>query len=153
MKAKDLVRMAVAKAGILTPLTRQPYAVLRAALVIGGGISGMVCALSLANQGIKVHLVEKENQLGGMARRLRHTVEGDDVQGYLKRLIERVYHHLLVQVHMETEIKDFSGYVGNFRTALETGAPEKHRRNLTRCDRGGHRRRGIQARGISLRRG
>jgi len=120
-KAKDLVRMATAKAGMLAPLSRKPYAILRSALVIGGGISGMVCALSLANQGIKVHLVEKDNALGGMARRLRYTLEGDDVQAYLKRLIERVYHHLLLQVHMGAEIRDFSGYVGNFRTTLETG--------------------------------
>ena len=120
-KAQDLVRMATAKAGMLTPLVRKPYAIERSALVIGGGISGMVCALSLANQGIKVHLVERKNDLGGMAARLRYTVEGDDVQAYLKRLIERIYHHLLVQVHMGAEIRDFSGYVGNFRTTLETG--------------------------------
>jgi heterodisulfide reductase subunit A len=120
-KAGDLVRMATAKAGMLTPLAQKPYAIQRGALVIGGGISGMVCALSLANQGIKVHLLEKSNTLGGMAGRLRHTVEGDDVQAYLKRLIERVYHHLLLQVHMGAEIRDFSGYVGNFRSTLETG--------------------------------
>ena len=123
-KAEDLVRMATAKAGMLTPLSQQPYTVERSALVIGGGISGMVCALSLANQGIKVHLLEKNNALGGMARRLRYTVENDDVQAYLKQLIERVYHHLLVQVHMGAEIRDFAGYVGNFRTTLETGAQQ-----------------------------
>ena len=121
-KAGDLVRMATAKAGMLTPLSQQPYAIQHSALVIGGGISGMVCALSLANQGIKVHLLEKSNILGGMARRLRYTVEKDDVQAYLKQLIERVYHHLLVQVHMGAEIRGFSGYVGNFRTTFETGA-------------------------------
>ena len=123
-KAGDLVRMATAKAGMLMPLSRKPYTIQRSALVIGGGISGMVCALSLANQGIKVHLVEKDNLLGGMARRLRVTVEEDDVQAYLKRLTERVYHHLLVQVHMGAEIREFSGYVGNFRTTLLTGAQQ-----------------------------
>ncbi len=119
-KAVDLVRMATAKAGMLTPLARKPYAILRSALVIGGGISGMVCALSLANQGIKVNLVEKSLYLGGMARRLRYTVEGEDVQAYLKRLIERIYHHLLIQVHMGAQIGNFSGYVGNFLSTLKT---------------------------------
>jgi len=119
-KAMDLVRMATAKAGMLTPLARKPYAILRSALVIGGGISGMVCALSLANQGVKVHLVEKGSALGGMARRLRYTVEGEDIQAYLKGLTERIYHHLLIQVHMGAEIEDFSGYVGNFRSTLKT---------------------------------
>jgi len=121
VKARDLVRMAATKAGMLTPLVRMPYAVLRSALVIGGGISGMVCALSLANQGIKVHLIEKNDILGGMAARLRYTVEGDDVPPYLKELIQKVYHHLLIQVHTEAEIKVFSGYVGNFRTTIQTG--------------------------------
>ncbi|MCF8130363.1 MAG: FAD-dependent oxidoreductase [Deltaproteobacteria bacterium] len=119
-KAMDLVRMATVKAGMLTPLARKPYAILRSALVIGGGISGMNCALSLANQGIKVHLVEKNSALGGMAQKLRYTVEGEDVQGYLERLIERIYHHLLIQVHMGAEVDEFSGYVGNFRSTLKT---------------------------------
>jgi heterodisulfide reductase subunit A len=79
-KAGDLVRMATAKAGMLAPLSRKPYAILHSALVIGGGISGMVCALSLANQGIKVHLVEKLSVLVCMAGRVIYTVEGYDVQ-------------------------------------------------------------------------
>ncbi len=119
-KAMDLVRMATVKAGMLTPLFRKPYAILRSALVIGGGISGMVCALSLANQGIRVHLVEKSHSLGGMAQKLFSTVDGEDVRAHLERLIERVYHHLLIQVHMGAEIQGFSGYVGNFRSTLKT---------------------------------
>ncbi len=120
-KARDLVRMATTKAGMLAPLVQKPYTILHSALVIGGGISGMVCALSLANQGIKVHLIEKKGSLGGMAGRLRYTVEGEEVPSYLNGLIERVYHHLFIQVHTEAEIRDFSGYVGNFRTTLEMG--------------------------------
>ena len=117
-KAKDLVRMAVAKATLLEPLYQVSYGVSRTALVIGGGIAGMVSALSLANQGIKVHLVEKTKELGGLARRIHHTLEGWDVQTFLQGLIQRVYRNLLIQVHTETEIVDFSGYVGNFTTTL-----------------------------------
>ena len=131
-KARDLVRMAATKAGLLSPLVQHPYSILRSALVIGGGISGMVCALSLANQGIKVHLVEKSDTLGGMAARLRYTVEGDPVQPYLKELIRKIYHHLLIQVHTGAHIRDFSGYVGNFRTSLQTG----ERRTLTDISHG-----------------
>ncbi|VBB46626.1 BamE2: predicted heterodisulfide reductase, iron-sulfur subunit A [uncultured Desulfatiglans sp.] len=120
-KARDLVRMAVMKARLLSPLTQQTYPVLRSALVIGGGISGMSAALSLADQGVKVHLVEKGPALGGMAARLRRTLEGEDVQAALKTLTERVYRHLLIQVHTQAEIRHFSGYVGNFRTTIETG--------------------------------
>ena len=131
-KARDLVRMAATKAGLLSPLVQHPYTILHSALVIGGGISGMVCALSLANQGIKVHLVEKSAALGGMAARLRYTVEGDPVQPYLKELIQKIYHHLLIQVHTGAHIRDFSGYVGNFRTSLQTG----ERRTLTDISHG-----------------
>ncbi len=120
-KAKDLVRMAVAKAANLSPLFQNAYPVKRAALIIGGGIAGMNCALSLANHGVKVHLVEKSEALGGMARKIHGTLENEDVQSYLKDLVERVYHHLLIQVHKDSELLDISGYVGNFRSTLKTG--------------------------------
>jgi heterodisulfide reductase subunit A len=120
-KAKDLVRMAVAKATLLEPLYQISYGVNRTALVIGGGIAGMVSALSMANQGITVHLVEKGNELGGLARRIRQTVEGWDVQAFLQELIQRVYENLRIQVHTECKIIGFSGYVGNFTTRLSQG--------------------------------
>ena len=113
-KAKDLVRMAVAKAMLLEPLYQLPCRITHAALVIGGGISGMVSALALARQGIKVHLVEKAKELGGMGKRIRHTLEGEDVQVYLQDLIRRVYGNLLIHVHTEASVIEFGGYVGNF---------------------------------------
>ena len=56
---------------------------------MGGGIAGMTCALSIARQGHEVHLVEKDKDLGGMARRLHTTLEGLDVQAYLDDMISR----------------------------------------------------------------
>ena len=61
----------------------------KAALVVGGGVAGMNCALSIANQGHEVHLVEKETELGGIARKIHSTLEGLDVQAYLRDLIPR----------------------------------------------------------------
>jgi len=61
----------------------------KAALVVGGGIAGMNCALSIANQGHEVYLLEKSSELGGMARRIHSTLDGLDVQAYLSDLIER----------------------------------------------------------------
>ena len=61
----------------------------KAALVVGGGLSGMTSALSIVNQGHEVYLVEKESDLGGMARRIHYTLEGLDVQAYLRDLIGR----------------------------------------------------------------
>jgi len=120
-KAKDLIRMAVARAVLLEPLYQVSYEVNRSALVIGGGVSGMVAALSLADQGIPVHLVEKGKELGGMARRIHYTLERSDIQAYLRDLIQKVYKTLHIQVHTEARLIDFSGYVGNFTSRIASG--------------------------------
>ncbi|MFC2073122.1 FAD-dependent oxidoreductase [Chloroflexota bacterium] len=120
-KASDLIRMAVAKASLLKPLYQFSYEISRAGLVIGGGIAGMVSALSLANQGFNVHLVEKDKELGGIARRIHYKVEGGDVQSYLQELIQNVYENPLIEVYTEANITEFSGYVGNFSTKIAIG--------------------------------
>ncbi|RLB10257.1 MAG: heterodisulfide reductase, partial [Deltaproteobacteria bacterium] len=128
-KAKDIVRMAIARAVALQPLKEFDLPVDKRALVIGGGIAGMTCALSIANQGHEVYILEKEKELGGVARRLHYTLEGLDVQAYLKELIEKVYRHPLIHVYTGAEITEVSGYVGNFITKANTdkGAVEiKH---------------------------
>jgi len=119
-KAKDIVRMSVARASRLEPLQEFDLPVNKAALVVGGGVAGMTCALAIANQGHPVHLVEKSKELGGNARRLHQTLEGLDVQAYLKDLIGKVYKNPLIHVSHDAEILDVSGYVGNFVTTLET---------------------------------
>ena len=94
-KAKDIIRMSVARACHLEPLQEFDLPVNKAALVVGGGIAGMNCALSIANQGHEVHLVEKDKELGGIARKIHSTLEGLDVQAYLRDLIAKVYQHPL----------------------------------------------------------
>lgn len=119
-KAFDIVRMSVARASRLEPLKEYGLRVNKAALVVGGGIAGMTCALSIANQGHEVHIVEKSKDLGGMARRLHTTLEGLDVQAYLDDLIRRVYQNPLIHVSHEATIKEVAGYLGNFMTTVET---------------------------------
>ncbi|MHC5033301.1 MAG: CoB--CoM heterodisulfide reductase iron-sulfur subunit A family protein, partial [Planctomycetota bacterium] len=119
-KAKDIVRMSVARTIGLQPLQEFELPVTKTALVVGGGVAGMNSALGLANQGFEVHLVEKEKDLGGMARRIRTTLEGLDVQAYVKDLIRRVYQHRLIHVSHAATITDASGYVGNFVTTVES---------------------------------
>ncbi|MBW2679110.1 MAG: CoB--CoM heterodisulfide reductase iron-sulfur subunit A family protein, partial [Deltaproteobacteria bacterium] len=119
-KAKDIIRMSVARARYLEPLQEFDLPVNKAALVVGGGIAGMTCALSIAAQGHDVHLVEKEKNLGGMVRRIHTTIEGMDVQAYLDDLIRDVYRNPLIHVSHESDIKDVSGYLGNFTTTVET---------------------------------
>ncbi len=120
-KAKDLVRMAVAKATLLKPLHQVSCEVRRAAVVLGGGISGMVSALSLANQAVDVHLVEKSDSLGGMAGRLHHTLRGDDVQAYLQNLVKSVEAHPMITIYRKSGMIACSGYVGNFLSKIAVG--------------------------------
>jgi heterodisulfide reductase subunit A len=117
-KAKDIIRMSVARACQLEPLQEFELPVNKAALVVGGGIAGMTSALSIANQGHEVHLVEKEAELGGVARRIHTTLEGLDVQAYVYDLIRKIYQHRLIHVYHEATITEATGYIGNFVTTV-----------------------------------
>ena len=117
-KAKDLVRMAVAKAALVEPLQQITLDVKPSLLVIGGGVAGMEAALSAAKQGHQAYLVEKSGELGGIARRLRSTWKGEAVAPYLQNLIQRVQDNPLIQIFLETSAKDTTGIIGNFTTTL-----------------------------------
>ena len=119
-KAKDIIRMSAARACRLEPLQEFDLPVDKAALVVGGGIAGMNCALSIANQGHEVHLVEKNTNLGGIVRRIHSTLDGLDVQDYLSDLIAKVYQHQSIHVYHDATITDATGYVGNFVTSVKS---------------------------------
>ena len=119
-KAKDIIRMSVARARHLAPLQEFDLPVNKAALVVGGGIAGMTCALSIAGQGHEVHLVEKDAELGGTARKIHYTLEGLEVQAYLADLIRKVYKNPLIHVYTRAEITDAVGYIGNFITRVRS---------------------------------
>ena len=119
-KAKDLIRMSVARAYHLEPLKEFNLPVNKTALVVGGGIAGMTCALSIASQGHEVQLLERDTDLGGMARRLHYTLEGLDVQAYLSDLVRKVYQNPLIHVTHDASIIDVAGYVGNFTTKVKS---------------------------------
>jgi heterodisulfide reductase subunit A2 len=120
-KASELVRMAVARAATLYPLQEKKISVIQRALVIGGGIAGMNAALGLADQGYEVVLLEKEEQLGGMALQLTATIEGANIGDYLQTLIPQVTSHPNIQVLTQSLVVGFSGFKGNFTTELLVG--------------------------------
>ena len=144
-KAKDLVRMAVAKAAFVEPLHQVGLAVKKAALVVGGGVAGMETALGIANQGCQVYLVEKTEELGGVARKLHATWQGESVGEYLAGLIQKVKDHLFVKIFMAARPSSTTGCIGNFTTAissLETGQVlETIEHGATVLATGGHERR------------
>lgn len=126
IKANDLVKMAVAKAALLQPIQEVTLDMNHDAMVIGGGVAGMTSALNLAKQGYQVHLVEKSDALGGIAKRIHYGMRGEDIQGYLSTLIEEVKANQLVKVYTSAEIASATGFVGNFVTTLTTSEEIKH---------------------------
>ena len=129
-KAKDLVRMAVAKARRLVPLERPMLPVTRRGLVLGGGLSGMTAALTLAEQGFEVYLVEKDKELGGFLRKIHYTLDNDDPQMYLKDLVEKVEGNELIRVFLDAEVEDTSGYVGNFKSTVVSNSGDGAKKEL-----------------------
>jgi heterodisulfide reductase subunit A len=117
-KAKDITRMAVARAIKQQPLEEYEVSVNQRGLVVGGGLAGMTSALSLAEQGFQVSLIEKEADLGGVARRIHYTLDGMDVPAYLDNLIQRVKQHPLIELLTKATVISSSGYVGNFVTKV-----------------------------------
>jgi heterodisulfide reductase subunit A len=124
-KAKDLVRSVVAKARMLKPLRRPRTEVIPVGLVIGGGISGMTAALELARRGYEVHIVEKEDKLGGHLRHIYYTLESDNSQEKLGSIIRSIYENERIYVHLNSEVVDVDGYVGNFRATICSNGYEK----------------------------
>jgi heterodisulfide reductase subunit A len=118
VKAKDLVRMAVNKAALMAPLKEAELDVTPKAMVIGGGLSGMAAARSLARQGYESHIIEKSDRLGGQAVNLYRTAKGEDVQQKLAGLIADIGTNDKIHVHLQTELAAVEGFVGNFKTTL-----------------------------------
>jgi heterodisulfide reductase subunit A len=126
-KAKDLVRMAVAKARLLTPEEKGRARIESRALVIGGGIAGMQAALEIARQGFRVHLVERESRLGGGLNDANTvfipSLKPEDVLEPLKRAVESNEN---ITLHLKSEVKEVQGYTGNFRIVIRGGEKEEN---------------------------
>ncbi len=119
-KAKELVRMAAAKAKTLQPIHTTEVPIENDGLVVGGGVAGMNAALALADGGFNVHLVERKDKLGGNLREIHFGLNDDDPQQYLEQLIQRVENEPRIQIHISTEVAHTSGFMGHFTSRLRT---------------------------------
>ena len=120
-KAKDIVRMAVAKATLLEPQTEPEVEVKGASLVIGAGVAGMTAALSMASQGFKVHLIEKEKEPGGMTQRLYKLYPTlADASEVINPLVDAIKTNKNIELLTSTTLKDVTGYIGNFNAIATT---------------------------------
>jgi len=129
-KAKDLVRMGVAKARLLEPLEEIEIKVAPSALVIGGGIVGMEAALNLARQGFDVHLVEKEPELGGKLRSIHKLFPtNQEAKKLIKPLVEQVKGHPKIKTYLSSKVKQVTGFIGNFDVSLD-GKGEENKFNV-----------------------
>jgi heterodisulfide reductase subunit A len=120
-KAKDLVRMAVSKVALMEALPEAALDINQRAMVIGGGISGMVAAKTLSDQGYQVDIIEREPVLGGQAINLYKTWQGEDIQENLKTLVASVQNDKNIQLHLGAELSQVEGFVGNFKSTFEAG--------------------------------
>jgi heterodisulfide reductase subunit A-like polyferredoxin len=117
-KAAELVKMSIARARRLVPLRESTFAVTQVGLVIGGGVSGMTAALALADQGFKVHLVERSDRLGGNFLNLSYTLEHENVSSFIASLIKRVESHPNIELYLATDVTNVAGFVGSFQVTL-----------------------------------
>jgi len=120
-KAVKMLKVGIAGVRTNHPLRDHTLPMSQKALVVGGGITGMTAALKLADQGVKTYLVERAPSLGGLARSLRRTIEGEEVAPFVQGLVERVTAHPDIQVLTRSVIVDHSGMPGLFKTGIQTG--------------------------------
>lgn len=119
-KARDLVRMGVAKARLLEPLEEQEVPVEPSAMIIGGGMIGMTAALNLANRGFEVKLVEQEPQLGGLLLHLDKLYPTqDDARPLVQARIDEVHRNPRIQVFTSSVLHDVKGFVGNYEIVVQ----------------------------------
>jgi len=124
-KARDLIRMAVAKLNLQQPIHPPHISVIPTALIIGGGVSGMTAALNLAEQGFKIHLVEKSNLLGGNALHLLQTWSGEHIPSFLSELTNRIKAEKRITIYFKATVVDSSGQAGHFTSIIKTANGRK----------------------------
>jgi len=119
-KAKDLVRMAVAKARLLEPLQTREVNVEPKTLIIGGGVAGIQAALDLANRGFSVYLVERTPYLGGRVAQLNRVIlTNEEALEILTPMLKAVVSNPRIHVFTNSEIEKVAGYIGNFTVSIK----------------------------------
>jgi heterodisulfide reductase subunit A len=125
-KAKDLIRMGVARTRFLRPELKIKGDVVPEALIIGGGIAGMTAAMEIANKGYKVHLIEKDDKLGGQLN-LIYMINFDriDSKEYLDVKLNEYNQIKNISTYLNSEVSDVKGSIGNFNIKVKNNVDNK----------------------------
>jgi heterodisulfide reductase subunit A-like polyferredoxin len=125
-KAIDLVKMSISRAFKLLPLEGEKFPIHQNAVIIGGGVSGMSAALSLAEQGYDVDLIEKSSQLGGNLAQVHSTLEHEDLKQFKDDLIEKFSTHRNIDYYLNSTIDKVTGHIGEFKIHItKDGKPKE----------------------------
>jgi len=117
-KGLELIRLGVGRAAVLEPVYKSSIPPHQRALVLGGGVSGMTAALSIADSGFDVVLIEREDSLGGNLQKVQYLVEGDNPHKLLRDLVNRLIAHERITVLTRTVLEEHSGHVGAYHSIL-----------------------------------
>ncbi len=132
-KAIELVRMSIARSRMLRPLTGESLAINQNGLVLGGGVSGMTAALSLADQGFRVFLVEKSERLGGQLLAIPSTLESDDTASFIEDLVRRTERHKNITLFLNSEVTKVNGHIGKFVVSVSEKGKSNGKGNELAC--------------------
>ena len=122
-KAKDAIRIAVAKATLLEDLFPKSVPVEKTAMVVGAGVAGMQAALDLANAGIKTYLIEKTPTIGGRMSQLDKTFPTLDCsQCILTPKMVDVGRSENIELMTYCDVESVEGYIGNFDVTIRKKA-------------------------------
>jgi len=119
-KAMELLHTGIARVRLVTPIHKETLNPTRRALIIGGGVAGMTAALSIADSGFDVTLVERSAELGGNLRHVYYVAEGQNPQRLLRDLVNRVRGHERITVLARSEVIEHTGSVGGFKSVVCT---------------------------------
>jgi heterodisulfide reductase subunit A len=123
--AEGQIRASIRKVTLADPQPVNVRSLEPRVLVIGGGVAGLTCSLSLAEQGSPVTLIEKTEELGGNARQGRSTIDGADVQAFVTELVDRARNEAGIEILTNSELRGLHGTWGAFRSVLSTPEGEK----------------------------
>ena len=130
-KAKDLVRMGVARATRLEPKEEITADVKQVVLVIGGGVSGLTCAVSLAKRGFPVKLVEREKELGGLLTYVNRLYPSNiSASTLIEEKIRQAQRDPRIEILTSRTVTDIKGYIGKYEITVSSNGEERKNSEL-----------------------